>query len=47
MTQARYARLQWQEMAWYAWIVCSALVVTGSALAYLLGFDGLMHLWRL
>lgn len=47
MTQARCARLHWQEMVWYGWIVWSALVVTGSALAYLLGYDGLMDLWRL
>ena len=46
MNQARYARLQWQEMVWYGWTVWSALVVAGSALAYLLGFDGLLDLWR-
>ena len=47
MTQARCARLQWQEMVWYGWIVSSALVVAGSALAYLLGFGGLIDLWRI
>lgn len=46
MNSTRCARLHWQEMVWYGWIVWSALVVAGSALAYLLGFDGLMGLWR-
>lgn len=38
-------RLQWREMVWYGWTVSTALVVAGSALAYLLGFDGLRSLW--
>lgn len=47
MGTTRSVRLHWQEMVWYAWIVSSALVVAGAALAYLLGFDGLTALWRL
>jgi hypothetical protein len=46
MGPTRCARLHWQEMAWYGWTVSGALVVAGSALAYLLGFDGLIALWR-
>lgn len=41
----RCVRLQWREMAWYGWTVFSALVVTGSVLAYLLGYDGIRALW--
>ena len=47
MGTTRSVRLHWQEMVWYAWIVSSALVLAGSVLAYLLGFDGLAALWRL
>ena len=47
MSATRCARLQWQEMVWYAWIVWSALALAGTALAYLLGFDGLINLWRI
>lgn len=46
MGQTRLLRLQWQEMVWYGWTVASALVVAVSALGYLLGFDGLIGLWR-
>lgn len=46
MGQTRLLRLQWQEMVWYGWTVASALVVAISALGYLLGFDGLIGLWR-
>ncbi len=45
MRPTRSARLHWQEMVWYGWTVSSALVVAGSALAYLLGFGGLTTLW--
>jgi hypothetical protein len=45
MGPTRCARLQWHEMVWYGWTVSSALVLAGSALAYLLGFDGLVALW--
>lgn len=45
MEPTRSARLHWQEMAWYGWIVSGALVVTGSALGYLLGFHGTCALW--
>ncbi len=45
MGPTRCARLEWQEMVWYGWTVSSGLVVAGSALAYLLGFDGLIALW--
>lgn len=44
MEQTRMARLQWQEMAWYGWTLSCALVVAGSALGYLLGFDRLCAL---
>ena len=44
MGTTRSVRLHWQEMVWYAWIVSSALVLAGSVLAYLLGFDGLAQL---
>jgi len=40
MESTRTARLRWPEMAWYGWAVSAALVVTGSALGYVLGFDG-------
>jgi hypothetical protein len=40
MVPTRNARLHWPEMAWYGWAVSAALVVTGSALGYVLGFDG-------
>ena len=45
MNPTRCARLHWREMVWYGWTISSALVVAASALAYLLGFDGLVALW--
>ncbi len=44
MEPTRSARLHWQEMAWYGWTISAALVVAGSALGYLLGFDGACRL---
>jgi hypothetical protein len=45
MGSTRTARLHWQEMVWYGWILSSALVLAGSALSYLLGYDGIRVLW--